>query len=196
MPGGDLRPPFSNSQALNTTSGRVTSSRAQLKITRTFQQAEFDGLSREGNRQAFLHCQPRFRGLPRCDALCVLAAIAAESAGRTGDSIGEPDHDNLLGFTLFRSDQLASWARIGEQVGFLLFDGRFTVKERPSTTVRRRDLLSAMVTSAAAATTLGAVAPATAAAEPRTSADKRRARYQPNSKEVQEFYRVNRYPAH
>ena len=34
----------------------------------------------------------------------------------------------------------------------------------------------------------------TTAAEPRTSADKRKARYQPNSKEVQEFYRVNRYP--
>jgi hypothetical protein len=70
------------------------------------------------------------------------------------------------------------------------------VKERPSTAVRRRDLLSAMVTGAAAATTVGAVAPATTAAEPSTSADKRKARYQPNSKEVQEFYRVNRYPTH
>ena len=81
-------------------------------------------------------------------------------------------------------------------MGLLLFDGRFTVKERPSTTVRRRDLLNAMVTGAAAATSLGAVAPATAAAEPRASADKRRARYQPSSREVQEFYRVSRYPAH
>jgi hypothetical protein len=77
-----------------------------------------------------------------------------------------------------------------------LFDGRFTVKERLSTAVRRRDLLNAMVTGAAAATTVRAVAPETAAAEPRTSADKRRARYQPNSKEVREFYRVNHYPTH
>jgi uncharacterized membrane protein len=78
-----------------------------------------------------------------------------------------------------------------------LFDGRFTVKERPSTTVCRRDLLNVVVTgAAAAATTVKAVAPEAAAAEPRTSADKRKARYQPNSKEVQEFYRVARYPTH
>lgn len=48
-------------------------------------------------------------------------------------------------------------------------------------------------TAAAAAANTLIVEPA--AAEPRTSADKRRARYQPHSKEVQEFYRVNRYPA-
>jgi hypothetical protein len=77
-----------------------------------------------------------------------------------------------------------------------LFDGRFTVKERPSTAVRRRDLLSAMLTGAAAATTVVAVPSTTIAAEPRTSTDKRGARYQPNSKEVQEFYRVNHYPTH
>ena len=68
------------------------------------------------------------------------------------------------------------------------------MKERSATKVRRRDLLGAMVTGAAAATIVRAVTPATTAAEPRTSTDKRRARYQPNSKEVQEFYRVNRYP--
>ena len=79
-------------------------------------------------------------------------------------------------------------------MGFRLCDGRFTVNEQPSIAVRRRDLLHAMVTGAAAATTVKAVVPETAAAEPRTAADKRRARYQPNSKEVQEFYRVNRYP--
>jgi hypothetical protein len=70
------------------------------------------------------------------------------------------------------------------------------MKEPPLTTLRRRDLLGGMVTGAAAATTIGGVAPPTAAAEPRTGADKRRARYQPNSREIQEFYRVARYPAH
>jgi hypothetical protein len=77
---------------------------------------------------------------------------------------------------------------------FLLFDGRFTMKERLSTVLRRRDLVRATMTGAAAAATVNFVALETAAAKPRTSADKRRARYQPNSKEVQEFYRVNRYP--
>jgi hypothetical protein len=50
------------------------------------------------------------------------------------------------------------------------------------------------MTAAAAAAAVRTVALETAAAKPRTSADKRRARYQPNSKEVQEFYHVNRYP--
>jgi len=56
------------------------------------------------------------------------------------------------------------------------------------------DLLRATMTGAAAAATANFVALETAAAKPRTSTDKRRARYQPNSKEVQDFYRVNRYP--
>jgi hypothetical protein len=81
-------------------------------------------------------------------------------------------------------------------VGFFSFDGRFTVKKRPSTAVGRRELLNAIVTGAAAATIVKAVSPETAVAEPGTAADKRRARYQPNSKEVQEFYRVARYPTH
>jgi len=73
-------------------------------------------------------------------------------------------------------------------------DGRFTMKERLSTVLRRRDLLRATMTGAAAAAAANFVALETAAAKPRTSTDKRRARYQPNSKEVQDFYRVNRYP--
>ena len=68
------------------------------------------------------------------------------------------------------------------------------MKERPSTAIGRRDLLNAIVTGTAAATMVKAVSPETAAAEPGTAADKRRARYEPNSKEVQEFYRVARYP--
>jgi hypothetical protein len=66
------------------------------------------------------------------------------------------------------------------------------MKERLSATFGRRDLFRAIMTS----TVVGVVAGGfeTTAAEPRTSVDKRKARYQPNSKEVQEFYRVNRYP--
>ena len=75
-----------------------------------------------------------------------------------------------------------------------MFDGRFTVRERLSTELYRRDLLRAVMTGGAAAAAAKTVALEATAAEPRTAADKRRARYQPNSKEVQEFYRVARYP--
>ena len=68
------------------------------------------------------------------------------------------------------------------------------MKKRLSTALDRRDLLRAMVTGTAAAAVVNTAALEPAGAEPRTSADKRRARYQPNSAEVQEFYRVNRYP--
>jgi hypothetical protein len=68
------------------------------------------------------------------------------------------------------------------------------MKERLSAMVGRRDLFRAIMTSAAVAAAANAAGLEAAAAKPRTSADKRRARYQPNSKEVQEFYRVNRYP--
>ena len=114
--------------------------------------------------------------------------------GNEAETVSASDTNNLAGFTLFHSDLLTTWARVRSQVGFFSFDGRLTVRERPSTAVGRRDLLIAIMTGAAAATTVKAAAPETAVAEPRTAADKRRARYQPNSKEVQEFYRVARYP--
>ena len=62
-----------------------------------------------------------------------------------------------------------------------------------SVDLRRRDLLRFAVagTGAAAASTL---VPEAAAAKPVDLADKRKARYQANSAEVQDFYRVNRYP--
>jgi len=65
------------------------------------------------------------------------------------------------------------------------------MKGRLLTRLRRRDLLRLVTAGAAAAgtATFGRVA-----AEPASSAKKRRARYQANSTEVQEFYRVNRYP--
>jgi hypothetical protein len=61
------------------------------------------------------------------------------------------------------------------------------------TTVRRRDLFR--VAAAGAATAVAGTAIDAVAAEPTGNADKRKARYQANTPEVQNFYRVNRYPA-
>jgi hypothetical protein len=60
-------------------------------------------------------------------------------------------------------------------------------------TVHRRDLLRLAIATAAA--TSGALATEAVAAEPVGNADKRKARYQANSPEVRNFYRVNSYPA-
>jgi hypothetical protein len=68
------------------------------------------------------------------------------------------------------------------------------MKERPMTIVRRREVLSLMVAGAGAAVA-DAVAVQPAAAKPVDLKDKRKARYQPNSVEVRNFYRVNSYPA-
>jgi hypothetical protein len=71
------------------------------------------------------------------------------------------------------------------------------MKSGVSTIVGRRGLLGAMITGAVVAAGITAVGLETTAAEPTTtSKDKRRARYQPNSAEVRNFYRVNRYPPH
>jgi hypothetical protein len=68
------------------------------------------------------------------------------------------------------------------------------MKERFKAIIRRRDLLRFAIAGAgtAAATTL---VPDPATAAPVNLADKRKARYQANSPEVREFYRVNSYPA-
>ena len=62
--------------------------------------------------------------------------------------------------------------------------------------VHRRELFR-LVTAGAVATGSATLVPivGSVAAAPLGSAEKRRARYQANSTEVQEFYRVNRYPA-
>jgi hypothetical protein len=65
-----------------------------------------------------------------------------------------------------------------------------TVENRLTPTIPRRDLLRAVAIGAAVATTSGC-APGDAAEFP----DKRKARYQADSPEVQTFYRVNHYPA-
>jgi hypothetical protein len=67
------------------------------------------------------------------------------------------------------------------------------MKERPNTTVRRRDLLGLALAGAGAAVA-EAVTAEPAAAKPVDLKDKRRPRYQANSAEVRNFYRVNSYP--
>jgi len=60
-------------------------------------------------------------------------------------------------------------------------------------TIGRRQLLRAGMTGLFAATA-SALEPGTAAADTESDSEKRKARFQPNSAEVQNFYRVNRYP--
>jgi hypothetical protein len=67
------------------------------------------------------------------------------------------------------------------------------MKERPKTTVRRRDLLGLALAGAGAAVA-EAVTAEPAAAKSVDLKDKRRPRYQANSAEVRNFYRVNSYP--
>jgi hypothetical protein len=68
------------------------------------------------------------------------------------------------------------------------------MKERPRTIVRRRDLLS-LVLAGAGAAVADAVAAEPATAKSVDLKDKRKARYQADSAEVRNFYRVNSYPA-
>jgi hypothetical protein len=64
------------------------------------------------------------------------------------------------------------------------------VENRLNLGIARRDLLRVLAAGAAAATTS-----ACASAEAGDFPDKRKARYQADSADVQSFYRVNRYPA-
>jgi hypothetical protein len=66
------------------------------------------------------------------------------------------------------------------------------VDERQKPKIRRRDLLIA-VTATGVAAAMGTKAHSSAATAGRR--DKRKPQYQANSPEVQDFYRVNRYPA-
>jgi hypothetical protein len=67
------------------------------------------------------------------------------------------------------------------------------MKHNPKRNIRRRDLLRATI-AAAGATAASTLLPEQAPAKPVDMKDKRRARYQANSAEVQDFYRVNSYP--
>ena len=66
--------------------------------------------------------------------------------------------------------------------------------DRHRGTIGRRQLLRTgvlgIIATATSARESGAVA-----ADTETNSEKRKARFQPNSAEVQNFYRVNRYPA-
>jgi hypothetical protein len=67
-------------------------------------------------------------------------------------------------------------------------------RERKASGVGRREFLRTLgVGTAAVAASAPLVAPA--AADTENNDEKRKARYQPDSPEVQTFYRVNRYPA-
>jgi hypothetical protein len=68
------------------------------------------------------------------------------------------------------------------------------MKERPRIVVRRRDLLG-LVLAGTGAAVASAVAAKPAAAKPVDRNEKRKARYQADSAEVRNFYRVNSYPA-
>jgi hypothetical protein len=68
------------------------------------------------------------------------------------------------------------------------------MKERPKRMVRRRDLLGVALVGAGAAVA-SSVAPHSAGAKSVDLRDKRKARYQANSTEVRNFYRVVSYPA-
>ena len=68
------------------------------------------------------------------------------------------------------------------------------MRERLNSLIPRRDLFRAAIAGVAVAAT-GALMPEPAAAEPVDLKEKRRARYQANSPEVRDFYRVNSYPA-
>jgi hypothetical protein len=68
------------------------------------------------------------------------------------------------------------------------------MKKQDKSNLGRRDFLRAMGAGAGLAVT--AAAPlATEAAAAESDADKKKARYQANSAEVQTFYKVNRYPS-
>jgi hypothetical protein len=60
--------------------------------------------------------------------------------------------------------------------------------------VGRRDFLRALGVGAGAVTSSGALI-RNAAADSESTDEKRKARYQDNSPDVQAYYRVNRYPA-
>jgi hypothetical protein len=67
------------------------------------------------------------------------------------------------------------------------------MSERHKGAIGRRQLLRAMTVGAATAAA-SALEVGTAVADTETDADKRKARFQSDSAEVQNFYRVNRYP--
>ncbi len=72
---------------------------------------------------------------------------------------------------------------------------RFLMDERRKSMIGRREMLRAATTMGVAAATIAVPHTQAAAAETISNRGKRQSRYQPNSAEVQTYYRVNSYPA-
>jgi hypothetical protein len=68
------------------------------------------------------------------------------------------------------------------------------MKKERKATLGRREFLRTLGVGTAAVAASGPLA-GEACADTETNDEKRKARYQPNSAEVQTFYRVNRYPS-
>lgn len=68
------------------------------------------------------------------------------------------------------------------------------MKKERKATLGRREFLRTLGAGTAAVAASGPLA-GEARADTETNDEKRKARYQPNSAEVQTFYRVNRYPS-
>jgi hypothetical protein len=71
--------------------------------------------------------------------------------------------------------------------------GEFLMGDRHKATIGRRQLLRTGIIGIVA-TAASALETGTVAADTETDDEKRKARFQPNAAEVQNFYRVNRYP--
>jgi hypothetical protein len=69
------------------------------------------------------------------------------------------------------------------------------VSKLPKATIGRRQLLRTGIIGFIASAT-SALESGTVAADTETNDEKRKARFHANSTEVQNFYRVNRYPKH
>jgi hypothetical protein len=69
------------------------------------------------------------------------------------------------------------------------------MKRDDKKTIGRRDVLRALGAGAGLAVTAAAPLATPAHADSENNDEKRKARYQANSKEVQTYYRVNRYPS-
>ena len=75
------------------------------------------------------------------------------------------------------------------------FEEGSSVDKKPSNGIGRRDLLRIVASVGVAATALAARAGSSdAGTHTQPDRGKRKAQYQGNSKEIQTFYRVNRYP--
>ena len=69
------------------------------------------------------------------------------------------------------------------------------MKREDKKAIGRRDVLRALGAGAGLAVTAAAPLATPAHADSETTDEKLKARYQANSKEVQTYYRVNRYPS-